>query len=399
VTALRVLSLGFTRELWEDPAVAGDDTLERMRGYAEHLASYHVVAHSLRAHALESPRRIAPNFHAYATGGRNPAHSWARMLALARQLVRTHRFDLVQTQEPVFTGTIGEIVGRGGGVPHNVCVYGANPFDRHWVRESARTRLAAPVGRRVLRAADGVQVDGTGTAASLRAAGVPPERIAVKPMVPPDLERFFTAAREASLRDELSAGGRFDRLALFVGRLAPQKDVAALLAVIEELAGAHTGLRLVVAGDGPLRRSLEGAAARRIADRVLWLGPRPHGEVARVMAACDLFVLPSRYEGFARVLMEAAAARLPIVTTAVSGADEAVLRGATGLIVPVGDAAALRSALDGLLRDRERAEAMGRAGREHMRELAPRLTSPRRQVEIWEELVWRAGGVARARRR
>jgi glycosyltransferase involved in cell wall biosynthesis len=321
------------------------------------------------------------------------------MLAVARQLVRTHSFDLVQSQEPVFTGSIGEIVRRSG-VPHNVCVYGANPFDRQWLRESARTRLTAPVGRWVLRAADGVQVDGTGTAASLRAAGVPAERIAVKPMVPHDLERFFTAVRDVSLREELTQGGRFDRLALFVGRLAPQKDVAALLGVIEELAGAFAGLRLVAIGDGPLRRSLEQeASARRIADRVLWLGARPHAEVARVMAASDLFVLPSRDEGFAGVLMEAAAAGLPIVTTAVSGADEAVLRAATGLIVPVGDAAALLSAVEGLLLDRERAQAMGRAGREHMRELAPRLSSPRRQVEIWEELVWRAGGVARARRR
>jgi glycosyltransferase involved in cell wall biosynthesis len=124
---------------------------------------------------------------------------------------------------------------------------------------------------------------------------------------------------------------------------------------------------------------------------VKWLGARPHAEVARVMAACDLFCLPSRYEGYARVLMEAAAAGLPVVTTDVSGSDDAVKSGLSGLIVPVGDAAALRAALEALLADPARAREMGLRGQAHMREAAARHASPRRQIEIWEELVRRAG--------
>ena len=402
MTGLSVLSLGFTRELWEDPTRAGDDSLARLSAYGEHLAAYHVVVHSLDEHALESPRRITPAFHAHATGGRNVPHAWARMLALARRLARAHRFDLVQSQDPVYTGAAGAIVARWAGLPHNVCVYGANPFDPHWARESARTRVAAPVGRRVLRRAEGVQVDGARTKAALVAAAVPVHLIAVKPMVPHDLERFFAATRDGALRDELTAHGRFDRLLLFVGRLVVQKDVATLLTAVERLSAAHAGLRLVVVGDGPLRGALERRAAQRgLGERVRWLGAQAHGDVARVMASCDLFVLPSRYEGFARVLMEAAAAALPIVATDVSGTDEAVRAGETGLVVPVGDAEALGSALEALVRDAGRAARMGTAGQAHMRELAQRHGSPRRQVEIWEELVarYRATSAARGTRR
>jgi glycosyltransferase involved in cell wall biosynthesis len=391
VKALRVLSLGFTRELWEDPAAAGDDTLARLTAYAEHLARYHVIVHSLRAHALETPRRLAPNFQAHATGGRNAAHSWARMLALARRLARTEAFDLVQSQDPVFTGTAGARVARAARIPHNVCVYGSNPYDPHWRRESLRNRLTAPVGRRVLRRADGVQADGARTAASLAGAGIPAERIAIKPMVPRDLDRFFAATRDHALREELTDHGRFDRLALFVGRLVPQKDLPTLLRALALVGVPRPGLRLVVVGDGPERAALQdSAAAAGLGERVRWLGSRPHGDVARLMASCDLLVLPSLYEGFARVLMEAAAAALPIVATDVSGTDEAVRAGQTGLVVPVRDAPALARALDEIVTDGHRARAMGEAGRAEMRALVARQGSPRRQVEIWEGLVQRS---------
>jgi glycosyltransferase involved in cell wall biosynthesis len=388
VSALRVLSLGFTRELWEDASQAGDDSLARLSAYSSELAAYHVVVHSLRRHALETPRRITPTLVAHATGGRGPLHSWVLMLRLARRLAAAERFDLVQSQEPVFTGTVGERVARQFRLPHNVCVYGANPFDAQWARESAWTRILAPLGRRVLRRADGVQVDGSRTRRVLVAAGLAEDRVKVKPMVPHDLDRFFASTRDDSLRNQLTDGGRFDRLALFVGRLAAQKDVPLLLDAVAGLCSRHGGLRLVCLGDGPERGRLLARAIAAGLD-LAWLGARPHGEVARVMAACDLLVLPSRYEGFARVLMEAAAAGLPIVTTDVSGADDAVRDGETGRIVPVGDGAALGRAMGELLEDPARAAEMGRRGQAHMRAVAARHASPRGQVEIWEELVRR----------
>jgi glycosyltransferase involved in cell wall biosynthesis len=240
-------------------------------------------------------------------------------------------------------------------------------------------------------------VDGARTARALVAAGVDRTRVSVKPMVPHDLDRFFLAVRDAALRAELSSGGRFDRLVLSVGRLAAQKDVGLLIAAVGELASQRPGVGVVVVGDGPERGRLEAEARRRgLADRVRWLGAQPHAEVARVMAACDAFCLCSRYEGYARVLMEAAAAALPIVCTDVSGSDEAVRDGVTGRIVPVGDEDALRVALENVLADASRAREMGRRGQSHLAAFAAGQTSPRRQVEIWEELVRRGRAKASA---
>jgi phosphatidylinositol alpha-1,6-mannosyltransferase len=98
----------------------------------------------------------------------------------------------------------------------------------------------------------------------------------------------------------------------------------------------------------------------------LLLGPVPHQTVPAYYAACDVFALPSRYEGNARVLAEAAAAAKPVVTTDVSGARDTVLEGQTGYIVPVGRPNVLAGRLLEVLADPERADQMGLRARDHI---------------------------------
>ena len=92
-------------------------------------------------------------------------------------------------------------------------------------------------------------------------------------------------------------------------------------------------------------------------DRVLFLGHR--GDVTAILSALDLFVQPSLYEGFGMSLLEAMAARLPIVATHVGGIPEVVDDQVAGLLVPPADAAALARAAITLLSDPERARRLG----------------------------------------
>jgi glycosyltransferase involved in cell wall biosynthesis len=143
-------------------------------------------------------------------------------------------------------------------------------------------------------------------------------------------------------------------------------------------------------GDGPQRRYLRKLTrARGLSENVLWVGPLSHQEVVKHMAVCHVFALPSLYEGFARVLMEAGMAGMPIVTTAVSGSDDAVVHGKNGYIVPVGDSIAFSNALSELLHHPERALEMGRASRIHIQELVDRYSDSRMQVRIWTDVLSR----------
>jgi glycosyltransferase involved in cell wall biosynthesis len=138
---------------------------------------------------------------------------------------------------------------------------------------------------------------------------------------------------------------------LYAGRLSREKGVL-------ELVEAARGLRLVVAGDGPLRTEVPGA-----------LGWVPRSELERLYARAAVVACPSRREGFGVTCAQAMAHARPVVATAVGGLRDLVVDGETGILVPPGDRAALRAALERLLADRALRRRLGEAGRERVRAL------------------------------
>jgi glycosyltransferase involved in cell wall biosynthesis len=115
-----------------------------------------------------------------------------------------------------------------------------------------------------------------------------------------------------------------------VGRLVPWKQIDHLIEALTEIDGAG----LVVVGDGPERRRLEDLVrATKLADRIYFAGQRSKEETLGLMAACDLFVLNSTYEGFPHVVLEAMCAGLPVVATEVGGTPELVRDGENGMLV------------------------------------------------------------------
>jgi glycosyltransferase involved in cell wall biosynthesis len=144
-----------------------------------------------------------------------------------------------------------------------------------------------------------------------------------------------------------------------LARLVPQKGFDVLL---EAFARVAPPARLVIAGDGPLREAIAARAARPdLAGRVVLLGKRD--DTPALLAAFDVFVLASRWEGFGLVLLEAMAAGRPIVATRISAIPEVVADGETALLVPPDDPAALAQAVGALLADAPLRAAMAAAGR------------------------------------
>ena len=132
----------------------------------------------------------------------------------------------------------------------------------------------------------------------------------------------------------------------FIGRLDPVKCVPDLVRAVARL----PAVELHVYGEGPARSQIEAAADEMDLGRRLIM----HGRVEsspEALASIDTLVLPSEAEGFGLVLIEAMAARVPVVATRVPGIVDVVRHGETGLLVPVHDSAALASAIDTVRRD------------------------------------------------
>jgi len=135
-----------------------------------------------------------------------------------------------------------------------------------------------------------------------------------------------------------------------VGRLVPWKQIDHLIEAIHDC----EGVGLVIVGDGPERARLESfAEMSRVTDRVYFAGQRSKEETFALMAACDLFVLNSSYEGFPHVVLEAMCAGLPVLATAVGGTPELVHDGENGLLIPPNANGALSKTLIRLLTSSE----------------------------------------------
>lgn len=242
-----------------------------------------------------------------------------------------------------------------------------------------RAPILAALGRATARLADRVVAPSRATAAELRedygarSVAVIPNGIApaASPSRPPG-------------RDD-PAGGP---VVLYAGRLRTRKAVAVLLEAFARLRDEHPAAALVLAGDGEQRPALERQARRLgIADAVRFAGAQPRDAMAGYYAAADLFCLPSLYEGFPLAILEAMAAGLPVVATAVAGVPEAVEHGVTGLLVAPGDAGALARALAELAADPERARRMGEAGRRRIEAEYAIEGVAGDYLDLWSELL------------
>ncbi len=186
--------------------------------------------------------------------------------------------------------------------------------------------------------------------------------------------RLPVAARERLRR---TIAREDEPILLFAGRLNPQKGIAPLLESAGEVVAAEPRARYLIVGEPDsrdFRRAIDGMLDRRsgLRERVTFLGRVPRKQLEMLYQVADMAVMPSIYEPFGWVAVEAMAAGLPVVATPAGGTAEIVVHRHTGLLVPVRESAAGSHTLDAgelaaaqleVLRDRDLARQLGEAGR------------------------------------
>ena len=258
-------------------------------------------------------------------------------------ILREFRADVVHSHE--FTMAIyGAAAAKRAGARHVITMHGGLYYAQVWRRRAAlrwaARRSAALVGVSVATA-DALQ----------RILGIGGSKLHVVPNGIP----LRTGAR-GRLRSELAVAPG-ELLIVSVGNLYPVKGHAVLIDALATLRG-RAGWRLAIAGRGEEESRLRAQAATAgIGDRVHLLGFRD--DIADILAAGDLFTMPSLSEGLPLALVEAMSFGLPVVVTRVGGVPEVVTDGAEGLLVPPSDPTALAAALRTLLDDAPRRQRMG----------------------------------------
>ena len=239
--------------------------------------------------------------------------------------------------------------GRGRGWTRAAVVHGYTAEDR-------KVRWFEAVDRRLLRRAQAVVAVSNALEDDLIAAGVPPERVhrIENGIDVAGVRREAQASRERVRREWGVPEG--ERVVLALGRWSPEKGHATLVAAFTQADLPST--RLVLVGSGPCEAELRAQAAP-LGARVAFAGWR--SDPWACLGAADLFVLPSLREGLPLAVLEAMAAGVPVVASAVGGVPEALDQGRCGALVPPSDVSALSRVMTEALANgveaRERAAA------------------------------------------
>jgi glycosyltransferase involved in cell wall biosynthesis len=180
--------------------------------------------------------------------------------------------------------------------------------------------------------------------------------------LPPDAHILARKRQELGLPEEAIVVGT-------IGRLTQQKGYSILIEaaalVLQEMPSVH----FVIIGEGELEDTLMTLAKQLgVADAVHFTGPR--SDIEELLAAMDLFVSSSLWEGLPTVILEGMAAQVPVVATDVSGTRELVQDGVTGILVPAGDHHLLAQAISQVLREERQAQAMVKRAYGHVHDFS-----------------------------
>ena len=255
---------------------------------------------------------------------------------------------------------------------------------RGWTGESWRVRLYESIDRFHLRWMDRVVCVSEAQAVKARRAGASPGRVRVIYNAV-DPERFFDldALCRAELLRCFPTTPR--RIVGAAGRLSPEKGFDVLVRAAGRVVRRDPSVGFIVFGDGAcrtrLRRQIQ---AGGLTDRFVLAGFR--SDLDRFLPNFDLLALPSFTEGMPNVVLEAFAAGVPVVSTAVGGAPEVVEDGVSGFLVPAGDAAALADRISAALETEERLRDMGMHGRERVHDQFTFAVQARAYRRLFEEL-------------
>ena len=288
------------------------------------------------------------------------------------RFMRAKRFDVVQTW--IFAANVyGRVAARRAAIP--VVIVSEMAVDL-W-----KGRIERSIDRRLGTWCDRLVGNSHAVVDFYHAIGVPEDRLA---MIYSGARDEPPAVDRGRVRESLGIEACAPMI-VFAGRLAPQKRVDDLLKALDLLHHVVPDARTIIAGDGPLRARLEETARLyRLDESVRFLGHRD--DVPSLLAAADILVLPSSYEGLPNVVLEAMRFGKPVIATAAPGTTEIVVDGETGVLVPIGDVRALAKALRDLIRDPARAAQLGLAGRARADQRFTVDTMVKQFAELYESI-------------
>ena len=291
--------------------------------------------------------------------------NFLKLTQIIRKECNEHKSDVLEFATPDFLTSIPILyIKKRINIPTIVTVHelrGISCFSVNKIVFEAAHIYTNLLGKRIIRAADGVRLINSSLRKDLLRFGINENKMEIIHMGT-DINIFHSHYDKSEIRRELGIDDK-DIFVLFAGRLTEIKGTKYLIEAVRDLVPKYSNLKLVIVGDGDAREANESMASS-IKNNIIFTGYVK--DVHRFMSSADIFVSPSLCEGGPITVYEAMACGTSVIATRVGAVPDAIQNGKTGIIVEPKDVNALKQALITLIENPNLAREIGELGRERI---------------------------------
>jgi 1,2-diacylglycerol 3-alpha-glucosyltransferase len=378
---MRVLIISLDKNLLGIEGAFGD-AQDRHKLYGKYVEQLDIIVFNTK---LTECLKLDDNIKACPTNSKTRFHYVFDAVKVGRLLNKDKKIDLIVCQDPFLTGLAGVMLKRKTGAKLIIHSHGDFFGNWHWLKEDWFNLPLIIIGTFVIRGADAIRAVSKGVAKKFIEMGFK-KNMVNRISTPVNLEKFssFNNKKVEAIKGKY----HHKKIVFFVGRLVQAKNISVLIDAFKDVLVKYNKAVLLIAGSGPQEAELkEKIKAEKLEDQVVLLGAIDHDDLPNYYKACNIFVLPSTNESFGKVLLEAAAAKKPSVASSTNGAQEIILEGETGFIVPIGDKDKLSNRMLKLLKDGHLAHSMGEKAHDHAYSEYGWKKNTEKIINMWKETI------------
>lgn len=381
---MNVLMIGLDSTLAMDKEKVIGDSQDRHILYGKYLSNLFYIAPSKREQKLKV-KELSDNVIVYPTNSRNILTFIWDAYRIGRKVCKENKIDVITTQDPLLTGLVGYLLKRKFKIPLNVQLHGNYLDNDFWLKDSKLFRILNMIGKFVVKRADCVRVVSSIIKNTLiNKLGIPSEKIITFPVFT-DVSKFENSASKDNLKGKYRD---FDNFVLFVGALIKRKNVESLVSAARDVIKKYPKTLFLIVGEGKERTKLSKLATKlKVGQNIRFEGKVTQKDLPSYYQMCNLFVLPSKEDGWGRVVIEALACGKPVIVSDACGVSDVVISAECGFVFPVNRADILAERIIYLLDNPELREEMGRIGKELVIEKLDIKKNAYKYRELYEKTI------------
>ncbi|KKS67127.1 MAG: Glycosyltransferase [Parcubacteria group bacterium GW2011_GWC2_42_6] len=355
--ALSVLMIGSDSSIFEAKSPARQKIIE----YGQLADRLQVIIFTKRRQGIFSPTQISPRVFLYPT---NSFSRWCHIFNAWRLARKMPPVRLISAQDPFEAGLAGFLIKRRTGAALQLQIH-TDFLSPHFSRGSWLNRIRVRLAKFLLPRAESVRVVSQRIKNSLRENNI---KLKNEPIILPISTTVIQTSQPAEVINLHQKYPQFNFIVLMASRLTPEKNIGLAIEAMAEIVKKHPQTGLIIFGRGKERKSLLSLVARKKLSANIIFEPWTEN-LSDCQKTADLFLLTSNYEGYGMAIISALAAGCPVVMTDVGCAGEIVKNNQNGLVVPVGDSAALAAAILEMMNNNSRREQFKKQGQEAVKNL------------------------------